>query len=291
MEMFNIHKFMKIAKTPDIFRLAEFFLKYNKNFRFVINTLFSPEKRNDKYYFDKIIGPRYLKFMLTKKKKINIDKKHNYKADFIFNHLYPKTTPQPDPPRTRKILDFGCGDCTLGSSLSKLLPNSKCWGCDLQEWSEFADPDRKRTSLCEFTPISENQALPYEDDFFHIIVVSHVLHHIQPQNRDFVLRELHRVLSRDGLLVVLEHDSVDPTDKYIIELHHILYLYVSNPHIFSPKEQRKIKYYSDYFSMKQLQNTASRAGFDAVSRVFESKSADKLDLKILRQYMLILKKI
>ena len=287
MELFNIYKFLKIARASDVFKLVEFFTRYNKNYVFILETLGEKKKKNDKYYFDKIIGKRTLKFLNQKKDSGDINQKHNYKADFIFKHL-PETSHDPESPHIKKILDFGCGDCTLGPTFSKLFKSSKCWGCDVQEWSEFSDNNRKRSSLCEFTPISENQKLPYEDNFFHFIIVSHVLHHIK--NRDFVLRELHRILSKDGFLVVLEHDSVDNLDKYIIEAHHVLYMYISNPSFFSDNEQQKIQYFSEYLSIKQLRYITQKIGFDTVSCVFESKSADKLDIKILRQYLIFLKK-
>ena len=287
MELFNIYKFMKIAKASDIFKLVEFFTRYNKNYFFILETLGAKKKKNDKYYFDKIIGKHKLFFLNQKKdSSVDINQKHNYKADFIFKHL-PETNPGPESPHIIKILDFGCGDCTLGPTFSKFFKSSKCWGCDIQEWSEFSD-NRKRSSLCEFTPISENQELPYEDNFFHFIIVSHVLHHIK--NRDFVLRELHRILSKDGFLIVLEHDSVDNLDKYIIEAYHVLYMYISNPSLFSENEQQKTQYFSDYVSMKQLRDATQKIGFDTVSWVFESKSADKLEIKILRQYLIFFQK-
>lgn len=287
MELSNIRKFMKIAHAPDIFKLAEFFTRYNKNISFVLQTLDSRKKTNDKYYFDKIIGRRKLQILKKIKDSRDINTKHNYKADFIFKHL-PAIRPNMGSSNTARILDFGCGDCTLGPSLSALFKKSKCWGCDIQDWSEFSDSNRKRSSLCEFSPISENQQLPYEDNFFHFIIVSHVLHHVK--NRDSVLRELHRVLTRDGLLIVLEHDSVDNLDRHLIELHHVLHMYISNPALFSAKEQQKIQYYSDYFSLKYLRDSAQHLGFETVSCIFESKSDNKLELKILRQYLLFLKK-
>ena len=287
MELFNTHKFMKIAHASDILKLAEFFTRYNKNISFVLQTLSSRKRTTDKYYFDRIIGRRKLQILKDKKDSGDANTKHNYKADFIFKHL-PGTRPDSESADTTRILDFGCGDCTLGPSLSALFKKSKCWGCDIQDWSEFSDGDRRRSSRCEFTPITENQKLPYDDNFFHFIIVSHVLHHVK--NRDSVLRELRRVLTRDGFVVVLEHDSVDTLDKHLIELHHVLHMYISNPGLFSAKEQQKIQYYSDYFSLKHLRDLAQQLGFETVSYVFESKSDIKLDLKILRQYLLFLKK-
>lgn len=286
MELFNIYKFLKIADASDIFRLVEFFIRYNKNYSFILEILGTKKKKKDKYYFDKIIGKRKLNFLNTKKNSDDIDQKHNYKADFILKHL-PSSGPDTKSSNTIKILDFGCGDCTLGASFSKFFNSSKCWGCDVQDWSEFSDNNRKRNSLCEFTPIAENQKLPYEDNFFHFIIVSHVLHHVK--NRDFVLRELRRILSQDGFLIVLEHDSVDNLDKYIIEAHHVLYMYISNPSLFSYNEQKQIRYFSDYISLTELRDTTQKLGFDTVSCVFESKSTNKLELKILRQYLLFLK--
>jgi SAM-dependent methyltransferase len=46
----------------------------------------------------------------------------------------------------------------------------------------------------------ENEPLPFEDNYFNIVVASHVIEHLN--NRNFALQEMYRVLKSFGLLIV-----------------------------------------------------------------------------------------
>ena len=175
-----------------------------------------------------------------------------------------------------RILDYGCGNCTLGASLAHLYGQKRSWGCDIEKWAEKEISSRPNI---EFNLIKENKKTPYNDNFFDVILVSHVFHHLRDKN--FVMKELYRILSKEGFLFVVEHDA-HTTDKYLIELHHLLYMYIQNNNIFSRSSQGSVEYFSDYFSLIELRDIMKSHNFHYVKHVFQNKfSREKLEQKIL----------
>lgn len=283
-ETFNVYKFKMCAKEngrfEELLKLVEYFLRFNKNIMHIISIIGRDAKKEDKYYFDKIIGKK--KLIKMKEKYSRPPQSFNQKARFIFNNVsgisFSRDT-------NIKILDFGCGHCTLGASLAQLYNQNKSWGCDVEKWAEKEMTENK--SNLEFSVIKEDEKLPYRSNFFDIVLVSHVFHHLK--NKDFAMKELYRILSKGGYLYVVEHDAY-LSDKYLIELHHLLYIYVKNKKIFS-KSGGDLDYYSDYFSLGELRDILERHNFHYVKHKFQHKySEEKFETKIHREYLMVLKK-
>lgn len=94
------------------------------------------------------------------------------------------------------ILDVGCGGGQLLESFTK-IPHIEIYGVDASAKAcKIAMRRGYKAYICNV----EKEKLPFDDDFFDIIVINDVLEHlIDPDN---LLREAHRVLKGEGVLVI-----------------------------------------------------------------------------------------
>lgn len=114
-----------------------------------------------------------------------------------------------------KILDFGCGDGILEIYLNKYLPACSVFGIDPSEKSILEAKNKKliNTSFSEFN----GQKIPYPDNTFDIIIVAQVLHHIDKKNHLSVIKEMYRVLKKNGSVYIFEHNPFNPFTRYIVK--------------------------------------------------------------------------
>ncbi|MFZ2087551.1 MAG: class I SAM-dependent methyltransferase [Desulfobaccales bacterium] len=136
------------------------------------------KKEKTELAFGKI--PAYCKYELFMER-------YRSAAEFIrlaLNHNHPV-----------KLLDVGCGNgylkyfCDFGTI--------EWHGIEI--WEErFKDCQRLGYTMhwCDI----DNDRLPFKNQFFDIVVASHVLEHLQ--NRSFALQEIYRVLKNGGLMIV-----------------------------------------------------------------------------------------
>jgi 2-polyprenyl-3-methyl-5-hydroxy-6-metoxy-1,4-benzoquinol methylase len=95
-----------------------------------------------------------------------------------------------------KILDVECGGGQLLENFAK-LPQIEVYGVDISEKAlKIALAMNYKAFLCNV----ETEKLPFNDDFFHIIVINDLLEHIITP--DILLREAHRVLKNKGKLII-----------------------------------------------------------------------------------------
>jgi SAM-dependent methyltransferase len=100
----------------------------------------------------------------------------------------------------KRALDFGCGAGRVMTAIAGRAEGAELWGCDIDarsiEWmrAQLAPP---------FHPflVTEQPCLPQADGFFDLIWAASVFTHLGESWSGW-LRELHRVLADDGILVV-----------------------------------------------------------------------------------------
>lgn len=106
------------------------------------------------------------------------------------------------------VLDAGCGTGWLTRRAADAVgPTGAAWGID-------AAPDMIRVAMqtagCRHCrarfKLAAVEALPFEDESFDAVVMSLVLHHVPTDARAIGLKEVCRVLKRDGRLVVVDVD-------------------------------------------------------------------------------------
>jgi ubiquinone/menaquinone biosynthesis C-methylase UbiE len=103
-----------------------------------------------------------------------------------------------------RVLDLGCGTGTLLVALESAAPNVSFVGAD-------GDPQVLARARAKAGPASSitwvealADALPFADSSFDRVVSSLLLHHLAPETKAAVLREVRRVLAPDGRLHVAD---------------------------------------------------------------------------------------
>lgn len=107
-----------------------------------------------------------------------------------------------------RILDFGAGTGASVPHFRKHLPHARLTCLDVSEKS-LAVGAAQHAAEAEFTPF-DGETIPYPDGSFDVVFAACVFHHIEPEDRSRSLIELKRVLARGGLLVVFEHNPMNP---------------------------------------------------------------------------------
>lgn len=99
-------------------------------------------------------------------------------------------------------------------------------------------------------------SIPYENDYFDIVTCTMVLHHIK--NVDLVVDEINRVMKKNGILIIKEHDVECESIEWLVYLEHILYDVLD----YGVKYDDFVKNYNQYtFNKNSLTNLMNRHGF------------------------------
>jgi ubiquinone/menaquinone biosynthesis C-methylase UbiE len=103
------------------------------------------------------------------------------------------------------ILDLCCGTGTLTILLAKLLyKDCNLIGIDLSS-GQIAQAKRKnKYPNLRFAMMDANE-LEFPDDYFDHVLISAALHEMNKSQRLNVLSEVHRVIKKDGILLIFEH--------------------------------------------------------------------------------------
>jgi len=120
------------------------------------------------------------------------------------------------PSKGMRVLDVGCG---TGSHL-ELYQRFGCelYGLDLSP--SMLAVARKRLGDAAQLDLGDASQMPYQDDYFDLVVAMLTLHEMRPEIRTVVLREIKRVLKPDGraLLIDFQPGSVEPFQGWVSKL-------------------------------------------------------------------------
>src|SRR5437762_421130 len=109
----------------------------------------------------------------------------------------------------QSILDFGSG---VGNSLphfAALFPRASLVCADLSARSLDISRRRFPAITARYVEIP-NSSLPFDDAVFDIAFSACVFHHIPHEEHLHWLRELHRVTRSGGMLLIYEHNPLNP---------------------------------------------------------------------------------
>ncbi len=109
-----------------------------------------------------------------------------------------------------KILDFGCGIGLLSGLLRQYLPMAQVDGFDVS-----ADSVRQVSPLLTGQGVFTSNKAELARDY-RLIVISHVLHHIPPPERQETIGDLARRLLLGGKLSIFEHNPANPVTRWVV---------------------------------------------------------------------------
>ncbi|MFH1473789.1 MAG: class I SAM-dependent methyltransferase [Candidatus Aenigmatarchaeota archaeon] len=102
-------------------------------------------------------------------------------------------------PKNVKILDVGCGTGHIPKNLKK----RKWYGVDI---SPKSLETVKREKIYKEVKLSDiTKKIPYPKNYFDVVFALGIFHHI-PDNIRESLREIRKVLKKDGILIVVDHN-------------------------------------------------------------------------------------
>jgi len=110
-----------------------------------------------------------------------------------------------------RILDIGCGH----GLIHRYLPNDTFEVVGVDVADEVLDLARQ--SNAEVTYLTyDGKALPFQSESFDVAIALCVMHHVPPSQWGSFLVEMRRILKKDGIAVVFEHNPYNPVTRYIV---------------------------------------------------------------------------
>jgi len=109
------------------------------------------------------------------------------------------------------ILDYGCGIGKLSFLFARNLPDSEVTGFDIS--NACIDNAEKQNTFQNLSFTIDATSLQKYD----YIIVSNVFHHITPEKRVNVLKQLRTHLKERGQIVIFEHNPFNPVTRYAVK--------------------------------------------------------------------------
>jgi SAM-dependent methyltransferase len=111
-------------------------------------------------------------------------------------------------PRGLRWLDVGCGRGELLKAARAHFKDLR--GCDVST-----------AMLAHAAPVTvvaqpDPSKLPFAGGEFDFVTAVCVFHHVEPQARPALLAEIRRVLTADGLVLLIEHNPLNPATRVIV---------------------------------------------------------------------------
>lgn len=109
--------------------------------------------------------------------------------------------------KPNKILDIGCGDGLLLSNIKNVLPEADLYGIDVYD-----------TKIKEIQIMASDitQGVPYKKNKFDCVVLGEVIEHLP--DPDFILKEIRRVLKRNGILILSTPNLVSWANRILVPI-------------------------------------------------------------------------
>lgn len=97
-----------------------------------------------------------------------------------------------------RILDVGCGKAFLLYDFTQVLPDCEVVGLDISDYAIENAKEEVKGQL----QVGCADILPFEDDFFDLVISINTLHNLQCHELDAALREMERVGKKDKFICV-----------------------------------------------------------------------------------------
>jgi methionine biosynthesis protein MetW len=151
-------------------------------------------------------------------------------------------------PKESNILDIGCHDGTFLSLVKN--KNNNFYGIEASDWG--VEKSRKKGIEVQQFFFDDKASLPYEDNFFDIVVAGEIIEHIF--DTDLFLTEIRRVLKLGGKLLISTPNVASLGRR-------LLLLFGASPLVeLSPNEPGSVGHIR-YFTFKTLKKILEKHGF------------------------------
>ena len=124
-----------------------------------------------------------------------------------------------------KILDIGCGKGYLLFDFLKILPNAEIYGIDISKYAIENSKEEIKNNLI----IGNSSDLPYDDNFFDLVISINTFHCLEAPNLYSSLKEIERVSKSNKYICVESYRNE-------IEKANLLYWQVSCEAFNTPSE-------------------------------------------------------
>jgi SAM-dependent methyltransferase len=114
-----------------------------------------------------------------------------------------------------KVLDIGCGDGAAELFMQQYFAAWKVDGIDVSERSIKAAIKRNLSNA--LFEAYDGKHIPFENGSYDLVFMAGVLHHIAFHLHEGLIKEISRVLKKDGRLYLYEHNPLNPLTKYLVK--------------------------------------------------------------------------
>lgn len=176
-----------------------------------------------------------------------------------------------------KLLDIGIGSGYKTKMIRDFL-NVDIFGADIEQWGPYKIKEKNFDFTVKTIQLKPYH-IPYPSKSFDCITLILTLHHTKYPLE--VINECKRLLTDNGIIVLIEHDVWSDELNMIIDLQHI---------IFSKLNKENDKYFGQYYNFYEWDILFYKSGFNPIyrDRIIDNPS---FKLRYDSQYIAIYKKI
>lgn len=253
-----------------------------KNSRQIMNFLIHNNGDDESFY-------NGIRNFMNKTKYQNIYKKQS-QPEFVHYHIVKSVIEKSDF-TVNKLMDIGCGNGSKASVLGKLfgLEKNNVICADIEQWFDYNDIDRNKREII-LLPIQEKGDIPYNGNDINLITMIHSIHHwCYDTAEEYMerMRNIHSILSDNGIVVILEHDTFTDADSCILDIEHGLWECV----IKNNNKRFYKEFTSKYLNFIELDMIMERSGFKMIHyKYYDAGVINKVTIPD-KSYLGIFKKI
>ena len=112
-----------------------------------------------------------------------------------------------------RILDFGTGIGRSLPILSEIFEKSSLYGSD----TSIKSVELARINNPKVTVLDEPSLLAINDNYFNLIFTACVFHHINPKDRDCVMKTIFDKTAHGGKFIIFEHNIWNPVTRHMVK--------------------------------------------------------------------------
>jgi ubiquinone/menaquinone biosynthesis C-methylase UbiE len=285
----NQNKILFITKKDRIKILINKILKNyiyincNKKHKIILKDIYDIIIKCDNNKLDLInsiisINKLLLNNKLKNQSQYDINPSHNYvglNLSNIISNLISKSDIKSDI----NILDIGGGEGNIlniiGNKLNIPFNNLYCLETNDDTWYEKYNLTNRLNYL-----IWDNININLKDDSFDVIIIMVTMHHMNEHTLYNLLPNINRLLKKNGIIIIKEHDAINQELTNIIDWEHHLY------HIFKSKENDFTENNLTKYLTKFINNYKSKLKYDEIFKSYNFIPVKELDrqFKSLNNY-------